>query len=326
MKVSIIGAGSWGGALAKVLADNNHDVLMYEHTKERVDIINEKHIIDILQAEIPASIKATHDLSEAVNFSDTVVVAVPTKAMREVLGNMKEMYSGAKDYICVSKGIEPGTHLRMSQVFGEILGDKMNTYTVLTGPTHAEEVIKGMISCIVAGSSSEGQAIKVQELFNNSKYFRVYTSTDVIGCEAGGSLKNVIALASGFLHGCHQGDNASAALITRSLIEIEKIAVLMGAKSETIYGLTGLGDLIVTATSTHSRNFNAGLALARGEKIENLNSTIEGARTCKSAYEFVKKHGIYAPIFESVYKVLYEGEDVKVAISSILDREVKPEA
>ncbi len=326
MKISVIGGGSWGIALANTLAFNEHDILVFDVEQEVIDGINNKNIATKLENKtISKRIKASSSLEEVVNYSDILLVAVPTKVMRNVLGSIYDITTEPKHFLNVSKGIEPDTNKRMSEVYSDVLKEKLSSFSVLTGPSHAEEVIEEMLTTVSIASTNLEQAKSIQKLFNNTKFFRAYVNEDLVGCELGGSLKNVIAIAGGYIQGVGLGDNAKAALLTRSMVEIIRLADVMGGKHDTLFGLSGLGDLIVTATSVHSRNFNAGLNIAKGQKIDQVSMTVEGVRTAKAVYEVIKKNNIYAPIFTAVYKVLYEDAVAKDIIPTLLASEGKTE-
>lgn len=271
-KISVLGAGSWGTALALVLADNHHDVHMWGHRQELIDQINEKHENhDYLpNVALPASIQATTDMKQALEGTDAIIVAVPTKAIREVLKQANEFVSSKVPFVHVSKGIEPDTLLRISQMIEqEVPEAKREAVVVLSGPSHAEEVGLRHPTTVTVSSEHIEAAQFVQDLFMNNN-FRVYTNPDVIGVEIGGALKNIIALAAGITDGLGYGDNAKAALITRGLAEIARLGTKMGGNPLTFAGLTGVGDLIVTCTSVHSRNWRCGNLLGKGYKLEEV--------------------------------------------------------
>lgn len=271
-KISVLGAGSWGTALALVLADNHHDVHMWGHRQELIDQINEKHENhDYLpNVALPASIQATTDMKQALEGTDAIIVAVPTKAIREVLKLANEFITSKVPFVHVSKGIEPDTLLRISQMIEqEVPEAKREAVVVLSGPSHAEEVGLRHPTTVTVSSENIEAAQFVQDLFMNN-HFRVYTNPDVIGVEIGGALKNIIALAAGITDGLGYGDNAKAALITRGLAEIARLGTKMGGNPLTFAGLTGVGDLIVTCTSVHSRNWRCGNLLGKGYKLEEV--------------------------------------------------------
>ena len=331
-KISIIGSGSWGSALAQILSDNKHQVLMYDVDKNIVNEINSEHTnkSKFEDAKLNDDIKATSDLAKAVNFGDLILLAVPTAVIRSVLERINKVIEDPKLFVNVAKGIEPETFKRVSEiVFEEIAESKRKGYVVLTGPSHAEEVVLGMLTLVTAASNSLDDAKLVQKIFSNKENFRVYTSTDLIGAELCGSLKNVIALASGMAYALNFGDNSKAALITRGLVEIKRIVLALGGKMETVYGLSGVGDLIVTCTSFHSRNFQAGIKIAQGKNLKQtlseITMVVEGARTAVAAHQIIKEYKISAPIIEGVYEIVYKHKDVKKAIANLMARSLKSE-
>lgn len=274
-KIAVIGAGSWGCALSRILGDNGHNVLIYDIDKAAIDEINMYHTnkSKLFEGELPHNVKGTCDLEEAVSYGDIILLVVPTKVVRGVLNDINKYLNSKKLFVNASKGIEPDTYKRVSEiVYEEINEEFIEGFVALTGPSHAEEVIKQKLTLIAAASNDDAYAYRVQKIFSNNVYFRVYRVNDLIGAELGGSLKNVYALGAGICEGLGFGVNARSALITRALIEMKKLAVAMGAKEETLDGLTGIGDLIVTCTSNLSRNYQTGVHLAQGK---DLNSTID---------------------------------------------------
>ena len=331
-KISVIGAGSWGSALARILGDNQHDVLLYDTDCDVVNEINLHHtnLKKLPIGSLPERVKATNVMKEALDFAQIVILAVPTKVLREVLGQMNKYLTSAKLFVNTSKALEPKTFLRVSEVLHEVIdGIYIQGFVALTGPSHAEEVIRQMLTTICAVSMNRSDAIKVQHLFNNHTYFRVYTGNDLIGSELCGAIKNVYAIASGMLEGLGLGDNARAGLIARALVEMKRIVVALGAKEETLYGLTGIGDLVVTTTSHHSRNFQAGVKLAQGknldETVASMSMVVEGARTAEAVYLKSKALGLETPIIDAVYRVIYEKQGVQEAVSELMMRSLKDE-
>lgn len=330
-KVAVLGAGSWGTALAMVLVENGHDVTIWGHLKEQIDEINQMHtnkqyLPDLI---LPTELKAEFSLEECVRDADAVLFVVPTKAMREVAKKFTAVCYNKPVIIHASKGLEQGTHERISVLLKEeIPVDKRKDVVVLSGPSHAEEVAVKDVTTITAASTDLENAEYVQALFSN-EYFRVYTNQDVVGVELGAALKNIIALGSGALHGLGYGDNARAAIMTRGLAEISRLGMAMGADPLTFIGLSGVGDLIVTCTSVHSRNFRAGSLLGQGhtldDVLENMGMIVEGVSTTKAAYELSRDLNIEMPITETIYKVLYEGQNVDDMIKQIMLREFKSE-
>ena len=332
MKVTVIGGGSWGSALARILGDNGNDVIIYEQSNEIVNEINTLHTnkSKLPYGMLPLNVSATTNLEFALKGTNVIVIAVPTKVIRSVLKEMNLVLTHKCLFVNASKGLEPDTFLRVSEiVFQEINNDYIEDFVALTGPSHAEEVINQLLTIICAVSENKNAAQTVQTLFNNNKYFRVYTSYDLKGSELCGALKNIYAIASGMLVGAGLGDNAKAGLISRALVEMRRFIVSFGANEETIYGLTGLGDLVVTTTSPHSRNFQAGVRLATGknldETISSMSMVVEGARTVVAAYQYARVNNLDTPIIDAVYEVLYNKKSVKTAINQLMKRSLKDE-
>ena len=330
MKVGFLGGGSWGTTLANLLSDNGHEALVYDVNADTVNLINTQHVHPFFESVINEDVIATTSLKEVVDFSDVLVLSVPTKVIRQVMEDVKSLIKTPKLFVNVSKGIEPETLLTVSGIAEEIFtADEMKGFVTLSGPSHAEEVIKRQLTLLVAASKNIDDAIIVQELFSNKTYMRVYTSTDIMGVEVAGSVKNAIALVSGICTGLGYGENARAALIDRGALEIIRIATVLGGQKETVYGLAGIGDLIVTASSMNSRNFQAGLKIGRGEDVDtvvkNSKMVVEGVRVLQSAYEIANKYDLYLPIIKTAYKVLFEKLNVNDAIETILTAKLKSE-
>ncbi|HGN4423204.1 TPA: NAD(P)H-dependent glycerol-3-phosphate dehydrogenase [Streptococcus pyogenes] len=330
-KVAILGPGSWGTALSQVLNDNGHDVRLWGNIPDQIEEINTKHtnrhyFKDIV---LDKNITATLDLGQALSDVDAVLFVVPTKVTRLVARQVAAILDHKVVVMHASKGLEPETHERLSTILEEeIPAHFRNEVVVVSGPSHAEETIVRDITLITAASKDIEAAKYVQSLFSNH-YFRLYTNTDVIGVETAGALKNIIAVGAGALHGLGYGDNAKAAVITRGLAEITRLGVKLGADPLTYSGLSGVGDLIVTGTSVHSRNWRAGAALGRGEKLEdierNMGMVIEGIATTKVAYEIAQDLGVYMPITTAIYKSIYEGADIKESILGMMSNEFRSE-
>ncbi|MBO0421574.1 glycerol-3-phosphate dehydrogenase [Enterococcus plantarum] len=330
-KVAVLGPGSWGTALAQVLAENGHEVRIWGHNEAQIDEINKHHtnhhyLPDLV---IPESIKGKLSLEECIQDADAVLFVVPTKAIRTVAQEFAEKCKNQPLIIHASKGLEQGSHKRISEVLmEEIPTNKRSGVVVLSGPSHAEEVAVHDITTITAASETIAEATYVQSLFMND-YFRIYTNDDVIGVETGAALKNIIALGAGAIRGLGFGDDAKAAIMTRGLAEISRLGVAMGANPLTFIGLSGVGDLIVTCTSVHSRNWRAGNLLGKGhsldEVLENMGMIVEGVSTTKAAYELSQQLDVDMPITEAIYNVLYEGQDVKQAAKEIMLRDGKTE-
>lgn len=326
MKVAVIGAGSWGTALAIRLAKNNHIVTVWGRDKEKVEIINSTHENTeyLPNIKIPENVIFTTDFS-CVKDSDFIIISVPTHSVRQISKELSGLIEN-QIIINVAKGIENGTLATMSQVIKEELPE--NKVVVLYGPSHAEEVSKDIPTTVVSASEDIDAAKAVQDLFMSS-YFRVYTNTDVIGVEIGGSIKNVIALCAGISDGLGFGDNTKAALMTRGLAEISRLGLAMGADPLTFAGLSGVGDLIVTCTSMHSRNRRCGILIGQGKTLneaqEEVRMVVEGVRTTKSAYELSKKLGVEMPITEQAYEILFNGKNSREAVFDLMMRDKKGE-
>ncbi len=330
MNITVIGGGSWGLALSNVLSDNHHQVLVYDLNEKVVNKINKLHICMQLDENINESIKATTNLKEAIDYSDVLLFVVPTKVLRFAIRDAIKHIDKPKLFINASKGIEPESFLRVSEIFTEMIPKSyLKGFVALSGPSHAEEVIKGMTTVVASASTNEVYAKYVQQLFHNNDYFRVYSSTDLKGVELGGALKNVFALASGLIAGKGLGDNARAALITRGLVEMKKFYESYGASTSSLFGLSGVGDLIVTCTSVHSRNYQAGYKIGHGKDLEEtLNSmtmVVEGIRTCDAAYKYALEHDLDLPIIHAIYQVLFNRLDPDIALKNLFERSQKSE-
>ncbi|MED5017692.1 NAD(P)H-dependent glycerol-3-phosphate dehydrogenase [Paenibacillus chibensis] len=329
-KVAVLVAGSWGTALASVLAANHPDVTIWSRNSEQVQEINEKHMNSryLPDVELPVNLKATTDMEEAVTGARAVLIVAPSKAMREVARSLKTLWK--PDMLCIhaTKGFETESMKRMSTVIAEELGCPEGDIVVLSGPSHAEEVVRRCPTTVVVASLNQAAAIAAQDLFMNAD-FRVYTNRDMLGVELAGALKNIIALGAGMSDGLGYGDNAKAALLTRGLAEITRIGVEMGANPLTFAGLAGVGDLVVTATSRHSRNWRAGSMLGQGMKLDDVLSSmgmvVEGIRTTKAAHTISEKYGVQMPIADQLYHVLFEDKDPRIAVEALMGRDPKTE-
>ena len=329
--VAVIGAGSWGIALAYRLYSNGHNVTLYARRLESADRLKaDREDKDKLPGVyLDENINITSDMEEALKDMDIIVLTVPSVEIRNVCKKMRPYLAGPeKEQIIVncSKGIEKDSLMLMSDVIlDELPGSEV---TVLSGPSHAEEVGKNLPTTIVVGAFSKEVGKKVQDVFM-SDTFRVYISPDMLGIEIGAALKNVIALAAGIADGMGYGDNAKAALITRGIAEMSRLGTAMGGKAETFSGLTGIGDLIVTCASVHSRNRKAGYLIGQGktyeEAMKEVKMVVEGVYSAKAAMGLAKKYGIEMPIVEQVNLVLFEGKDVKEAMNDLMNREKKNE-
>ncbi len=327
-KIGVIGSGSWGTAIAATLAENGHKVTIWSYLKEEYEMLNEHHEHkNFLPGVIlPQSVSYTNSMEEAVKGMDMLVVAVPSFAVRSTVCEIKKYYDN-QTVVSISKGFEDKTLLCLSQVIEDELKPEKKV-CVLSGPSHAEEVGKKMPTTLVAASEDIEIANEVQDTFM-CEYLRVYTSIDVIGVQLGAALKNVISLCVGIADGMGYGDNLKAALMTRGMAEIIRLGVKMGGKPETFSGLSGMGDLIVTCTSMHSRNRRAGILIGQGvspkEAQKQVGMVVEGIIACESAYTLSKKYDVEMPIVSEAYSVLYENADVKDAMKSLMMRDKKSE-
>ena len=326
MKTAVIGSGAWGTALAIRLCKNGHEVAMWTYEKELVDEMNTTRRNPRLPgAVLPEGLTVSPDYACAAG-AKLVVMASPSFPLRSVCKGVAPFIDGDAVVVSVTKGLEADTHLRMSEVVAQETGRNV---VVLTGPSHAEEVAQDVPTGLLAASHNQELAEFVQDAFM-SDVLRVYTSSDPVGAELGAALKNVIALCAGITDGMGGGDNTKAMLMTRGLTETARLGVALGAKKETFTGLAGVGDLIVTCTSMHSRNRRAGILIGQGKDaqtaMKEVGAVVEGYYAAKSAYERGKRVGIDMPITEAAYKVLYEGADVREAVQSLLARQRKAES
>lgn len=329
--VSVFGMGSFGTALANVLAENGHAVLMWGKREDAVRSINEDHVNYkyLNHAQLNETIKATSDLEEAIQFADDFLIALPTKAIREVVSDINRHLSEPKLFIHVAKGIENDTFKRVSEMIEDSIDESNNGgIGVLSGPSHAEEIAIKQPTTVAASSKSPEISQRIQDLFMN-EYLRVYTNDDLVGVELGGALKNIIAVASGIVAGQGFGDNAKAALMTRGLAEISRLGEKLGADPMTFLGLAGIGDLIVTCTSTHSRNYTLGYKLGEGKDLETalseMNMVVEGVYTTNSVYHFALQQNVEMPIATALYGVLFENKSVPDTIQQLMERGKKAE-
>ena len=330
MKVSVIAAGSWGTALSMVLFENGHDVTVWSRSEEQVKEIIQTHKNEsfLPGVVIPEGIKFTSDKKLALENAEIIVFSIPSQHYRNVLTDFYNLGIIPKDAILVnvSKGIDMETLETISQITDRIVPSA--TFVALSGPSHAEEVAMRLPTALVSASKSREAAECIQDLFSND-YIRVYTNPDVIGVEISGALKNIIALGAGISDGLGYGDNAKAALITRGIKEIAILGIAMGANVDTFKGLAGVGDLIVTCTSMHSRNRRCGILLGEGytlnEAVEKVGMVVEGAYTVKSAYALKKKYQLDMPITTELYKVLYEDKNAREAVNHLMTRQRKHE-
>lgn len=327
-KVSVIGAGSWGTALAIVLQENGHEVTVWSILEDEITMLREKreHVDKLPGVKLSEEMIFTTELEAAVQDKDLVVLAVPSTFIRNT-AKMMQPYVGVGQLIVnVSKGIEEQTLMTLPQIIEQEIPQAK--VAVLSGPSHAEEVGRGLPTTVVAGAKEKETADFIQEIFMNQT-FRVYTSPDMIGIELGAALKNVIALAAGMADGLGYGDNTKAALITRGIKEISRLALAMGASADTLSGLSGIGDLIVTCASKHSRNRRAGMLMGQGytmkEAMDEVKMVVEGVYSAKAAMALSKKYGVSMPIIEQVNAVLFEDYPVKDAVINLMMRDKKTE-
>ena len=322
-KVSVIGAGTWGMSLALLLSDNGNDVTVWSALPDEIENLKKTHRQPNLPAvEFPESMHFTADLGEAMKDAEFIVLAVPSIFTRGTARQMKEYYHAGQTVVCVAKGVEEKTLLPITdQVEEEIPGVLV---ACLCGPSHAEEVSRRIPTAIVAGARKKETAEAVRDLFMNP-VFRVYTSSDMLGMELGASIKNVIALAAGMADGLGYGDNTKAALITRGIAEMTRLGVAMGASEKTFGGLTGIGDLIVTCASMHSRNRRAGILIGQGktadEAMKEVKQVVEGVYSAKAAKALAEKYGVQMPIVEQVNRILFENKSPKEAVRDLMMRD-----
>ena len=327
-KVGVLGAGSWGLALALLLNEKDNQVTVWCYDeKEKNEILTFRENKRCLPGiKIPLEIHFTTLVQEAVQDKDVVIMAVPSKAIRSTTEMIRDVVSKETIIVNVSKGIEFETLYRLSEVIESVIP---NPVVVLSGPSHAEEVARHMPTTVVASSQCMESAEKIQDLFMR-EYFRVYTNPDIIGVELGAALKNVIALAAGIVEGLGYGDNSKAALITRGIAEISRLGVAMGGMPSTFGGLTGIGDLIVTCMSGHSRNRRCGELIGQGCSLEEathkINMVVEGVPTAKGAYALMKKYHIEMPIITAIYEGLFENHPIEEAVQKLMSRDKKMES
>ncbi|HKM02239.1 MAG TPA: NAD(P)H-dependent glycerol-3-phosphate dehydrogenase [Sedimentibacter sp.] len=326
--ITLLGGGSWGTALAKLLSENGHKVTVWLRDENqcqtlRTERVNKKYLPKV---QIPENIVFTSDINEAVRDAQILLLVIPTQMVRGVLKQIKDEYKRDKIIINASKGIEIGTMDLVSNIVKE--ETKNCTFAVLSGPSHAEEVGLSMPTAITIACENKDVAEEIQDAFM-STYFRVYTNEDVIGAELGGALKNIIALGAGISDGIGYGDNAKAALMNRGIVEIARLGIAMGADVHTFYGLSGIGDLIVTCTSKHSRNWNAGYLIGQGlskdEAIKKIGMVVEGIPTTYAAYALSKKLKVDMPIVDAMYDILENNADVKETVNKLMLRDKKEE-
>ena len=329
MRALVFGSGTWGTALAQVLADNGHDVTVWgRDAAEVADLARGRNSRYFGDTPISDRLSATTDLGELSGVFDLLLLAVPTRAFLSVYPLVSRFLTEQTILVNAAKGFEPGTGKRLSVALRDAFSDRLFRGVVsLVGPSHAEEVVLRMLTSLAAVSDDPSLAAEVQAAFSND-YLRVYVTEDVVGAEYGVAIKNVIALASGMLEGRGLGDNAKAALITRGLAETVRYGVLKGARRDTFFGLTGVGDLIVTCFSPHSRNYQAGLLVGRADSAEalsGLSMTVEGIDSCREIAEDARRAGVEMPIVFAVFSVLFEGAAPSEAIKALMRRPLREE-
>lgn len=328
--VTVLGGGSWGTALAVLLAGKGHRVSVWEFYRERAEALrrDRENKAMLPGIRIPDQVLVTSDMAEAFRASEHTLVVVPSHGLRATAREAARYHSPDRIVTVATKGLEEGSLQRMSEVAHEALGVDRSRIAVLVGPSHAEEVSRGLPTTVVAASAEEATAEAVQEIFMTPT-FRVYTNRDVVGVEMGVALKNVVAIAAGMCDGLGFGDNTKGALLTRGLAEITRLGVKMGARQETFSGLAGVGDLITTCISRHSRNRHVGEQLAAGKTLEEVLAGMvmvaEGVRTARSAVTLAERYGVEMPIASEVHRILFENKPVKQAIKDLMLRSRKPE-
>ncbi|MGD9568451.1 MAG: NAD(P)H-dependent glycerol-3-phosphate dehydrogenase [Sedimentibacter sp.] len=327
-RITLLGGGSWGTALAKLLSENGHKVTVWLRDEEQcktlsTERVNKKYLPNV---KIPENIVFISNINEAAKDAEILLIVTPTQMIRSILKQIKDEYKTNKIIINASKGIEKGTMCLVSDIVKEETNNCI--FAALSGPSHAEEVGLSMPTAITIASDEKQVAEEIQDVFMTT-YFRVYTNDDVIGAEIGGALKNIIALGAGISDGVGYGDNAKAALMNRGIVEIARLGIAMGADVHTFYGLSGIGDLIVTCTSKHSRNWNAGYLIGQGltkdEAIKKVGMVVEGIPTTYAAYELKKKLDVEMPIVDAMYDVLENNADVKETVNKLMLRDKKEE-
>ena len=328
-RIGLLGCGSWGTTLAQILAKKGETVNAWHYRKDFVDAISESRVNPLLpDIKLDEKISFHYNINDVLNGSEILILSVPSSAMRETLDKISNNIHPEMKIVNTSKGFELNTLMSMSEIILDTLNINDDQIITFYGPSHSEEVIKNLPTAMVSACANENNSKIIQNLFSTEN-LRIYTSKDMRGVEIGGSLKNVIAIASGICHGIGYGDNANAALITRGLHEITKLGIAMGAKEQTFYGLSGIGDLIATCLSTHSRNRHVGDEISKGKSLEEIISSMgmvaEGVNTTKVVHELSKKHNIEMPISNSVYEVLFMRRDPKTSVKNLMTRKLKME-
>lgn len=330
LHATVVGAGSWGTALAMVLCEKGHDVRIWSYEGEVARSINDRAVNPYLSGvTLPATLRADADLTAAVSDAELIVSVSPSQVVRSVMEAAVPHVSPDATLVSASKGIELGSLLRMDEVLRDVMGpEHMERFCVLSGPSFAREVAECSPTAVVVASRAEEPASYVQGAFQ-TPWFRVYTNLDVIGVELGGALKNVVALAAGVAAGLGYAHNTTAALVTRGLAEITRLGVAMGARQATFYGLAGMGDLVLTCTGSLSRNRTVGYRLGQGEPLESvlrdMTAVAEGVKTATAVYELARRHGVEMPITEQVYEIVMGHKSPSEALQALMSRDPKPE-
>lgn len=328
-RVTVLGDGGWGTALAVVNARRHNEVLLWSAFPDYAKVLVEKreNIKFLPGVKLDPKIKISSDLNQAVEFGQILVLAIPTQFIRNVLHKLKDYKLAGKTLVSVAKGIEKNTCLRPSEIINSIIKDKA-PIVILSGPSHAEEVARNIPTLVVAASRDEKAAGLVQQAFMDT-YFRIYVQTDVVGVELGGALKNVVAIAAGVCDGLKFGDNSKSGLITRGLFEMTRLGIKLGANPNTFFGLSGLGDLVTTCFSQHGRNLRVGRELGQGKKIKDIlagmEMVAEGVDSAQSVQQLCKKAGVELAIMGEVYNILFEGKDARQAVIDLLSRDAREE-
>lgn len=329
-RIAVIGAGSWGTALAISLASSGHDVRLLARRREAAAFMREhrRNPTYLPEAVIPDGVVITDEIAAAASDAEIWVIATPSQTVRAVAGKLAPLYRPGLFVVSVAKGIEVGTLKTTSQVLAEVLPVPKRHIVVLYGPSHAEEVAAGVPTAVVAATTDQGVGAKIQDTFM-TPLLRVYVNRDVIGVEIAGSVKNIMAIAAGISDGVGYGDNAKAAIITRGMAEIRRLGQALGADASTFSGLAGIGDLVVTCMSKHSRNRHLGEQIGKGRTLQEIEAEMkmvaEGVRTTQSVLELARRHGVEMPITEAVHAILFEGKQPKIAVNDLMTRSAKHE-
>lgn len=332
MNVTILGAGSWGTTIALLLAKKSVKVTVWEFRRDAAERMQRERVNDefLPGFSFPENLCVTGDIGQAVAGADIIISVVPSHAVRATALQLREVYTKRMILVSATKGIEQGTYMRMSEVFADVLHSNfdINNFVCVSGPSHAEEVSLGLPTSVVAASPAKQTSTTVQKLMSGKK-FRVYSSDDLTGVELGGSLKNVVALAAGISHGLGFGDNTLGALLTRGLTEITRLGVHLGGKAQTFAGLSGMGDLVTTCCSRHSRNRHVGEQIGKGRKLKEILSEMimvaEGVKTTKSAFELSQRENVMMPITEQIHAILFKNADPLKATVELMTRTLKVE-